>query len=397
MASLLVVTTQSIHPKNIAGYVCPSCRMVFSLPQDMDGNGATCPGCDYLLTIPSREDGVSELGVSGTQYNRVKSKGTRNSKLNVLTPQRSLQAGEHHEWADSPQEHGDKVLKIMIPIAIVSLLLIGGLGYFLLVENNDVPNDRTNTIVDTVTVDPTIVDPVIVDPDGSGTKAHDGNDTQGIYIYNSEDDDQVARLNEFLKVMFAAKTVDEMLPHVRPVENIREKMVKFYKGETLSQSPLKELNFAQNTPDYPEYLTFRSQTQDYSSHFGVLKYSKDEILLDWESFVAYSDMSWEELAEKKPTKSVRVRVTATRAFYYNEEFTDEAKWQAVSLNSPNEGDAIYGYVQKGSATSQRLFNFGLSDNRKVVLDVYFPEGAKEGNQVFIERVVQQGWVIKEEK
>ncbi len=197
--------------------------------------------------------------------------------------------------------------------------------------------------------------------------------------------------------MFAAKTVNEMLPYVRPVENVREKMVKFYKGETLSQSPFKALKFAQNTSDYPGYLTFRSQTQDFSNHVGILKYAKDKILLDWESFVAYSDMSWKELAEKKPTDSVRLRVTAKRAFYYNEEFTDEAKWQAVSLISPNEKDAIYGYVQRGSATSQRLFNFGLSDDRKVVLDVYFPEGAKKGNQVFIDRVVQQGWVVKEEK
>ncbi len=380
MASLLNVTTQSIHPKNKAGYVCPSCRMVFSLPQDLDGNGVSCPGCEHLLTIPSREDGVSELGISRAKYNRVRSKETDRE---MVKHHRSLIEGEHHEWADSELDNSDKGLKIMIPIALVSLLLIGGLAYLLLADNNERPNNSTNTIVD----------PVLVDNDVSETDV----DIQNLYIYNSKDEDQVAQLEDFLTGMFAAKTVDEMLPYVRPVENIREKMVKFYKGETLSQSPFKELSLAQDDPEYLGYLTFRSRTQDFNNHFGILKYTKNEILLDWESFVAYSDMSWEELAEKKPTDSVRVRVTAKRAFYYNEEFTDEAKWQAVSLISPNEEDAIYGYVQKGSATSQRLFNFGLSDDRKVVLDVYFPEGAKKGNQVFIDRVVQQGWVVKEEK
>jgi hypothetical protein len=41
--------------------------------------------------------------------------------------------------------------------------------------------------------------------------------------------------------------------------------------------------------------------------------------------------------------------------------------------------------------------YDTTADKKEVFDVYFPEGAKEGNQVFIERVVQQGWVIKEEK
>jgi hypothetical protein len=93
---------------------------------------------------------------------------------------------------------------------------------------------------------------------------------------------------------------------------------------------------------------------------------------------------------------VGVRVTAKRIFYYNDEFTDDAKWQAVSLNSPNEQVDIYGYVLRNSATFQRLFNFGLSDNRKIILNVFFPEGAKKGNQVYIDSVVQDGWVIKEE-
>jgi hypothetical protein len=107
-------------------------------------------------------------------------------------------------------------------------------------------------------------------------------------------------------------------------------------------------------------------------------------------------MSWQELAEKKPTEPVRLRVTASRAFFYNNEFADERQWQSVSLDSPNEEESIYGYVKRGSATFQRMFTFGLSDNKRVVLDVYFPEGAKQGNQVFIDGVVGDGWLVTED-
>jgi hypothetical protein len=382
MASILVLTTQSLNPKNIAGYVCPSCRIVFSLPKGMDGNGANCPSCDHLLTIPSSEYGTSELSVSASNYGDV-DLGASENKVSMY--KRTSKPVEHHEWARAPQEHVDRGLKIIIPIGLVSLILIGGLA-FLLLGNNDLSQNDTGIA---------IADSIPLDSDDSISNVEASGDL-GIYSYDGGDESQVTRVEEFFTGMFAAKTVDAMLPYVSPVKNIREKMVKFYKGEILSQSPFKRLEFAQNTAGYPGYLTFRTQTQDYNNHVGVINYSKDKVLLDWESFVAYSDMSWEELAEKRPTDPVRVRVTAKRIFYYNDEFTDDAKWQAVSLNSPNEQVDIYGYVLRNSATFQRLFNFGLSDNRKIILNVFFPEGAKKGNQVYIDSVVQDGWVIKEE-
>ncbi len=203
----------------------------------MDGNGVICPGCDDLLTIPSAEDSVSELGVSGGKYNRVKAKKVGH---NVLELQRSPKLGEHHEWADSPQEHGDKGLKIMIPIAAVSLLLISGLAYMLLAGNNVSTNDS----------DQVLVDPILNGGNSSETKLIDaGDDAQVMYVYDNENSNQVMQLNDFLVGMFATKTVDDLLQYVQPVENIREKMINFYKGQALSQSPFHELTSAKNIPN----------------------------------------------------------------------------------------------------------------------------------------------------
>ncbi len=387
MASLLPVTKESIEPKNLAanrsGYVCPFCRIIFSLPHELGGNGASCPGCEHLLTIPTRDDGVSAICDSSSKYKKAI---VQQEHREMVRHHKILAEGEHHEWADAQDEHSGKGLKLVISIALMSLLLIGGLGYWFLFGSADL----TKPIVATD----------IMDDDRSETKIEPEDEVEkgeGIYVYNSKNKEQVEQLKEFLTGMYAAKTVDELLLYVRPSENIKEKMVKFYKGNTLNQSPFKEIDLAVNTPDLPHFLSFRCQTQDYNNHFGFLKYSREEILLDWESYVAFSDMGWSELAENKPTDAVRVRVTAKRAFYYNDEFTDERKWQSVSLVSPNEADAIYGYVEKGSATEHLLFNFGNSDNRKVVLDVYFPENAKKGNQVFIGSVVTNGWIIKDKE
>lgn len=376
------MTTQSTDPKEKVGYVCPTCRMVFSLSRDLGGNGVTCPGCENLLTIPTSADKVSELVISKKTYNRAEALDQTN---HVVKHHRTLLEGEHHEWADEQFESGDKGMKIMIPVAIFALLLTGALTYLLFSEKDEVTEIASGDL------------PTLVGKPELGGGDESEVPEEKVYLYDPEDEDQVAQVEDFLKGVFAAKTVDELLPYVKPVENIREKMVRFYKGEKLTHSPFKSLSKVTNSADYPGYVTMLCQTEDYNNQVGVLKYSRDEILLDWESFVAFSDMTWEELAEKKPTESVRVRVTAKRAYYYNNEFTDENQWQAVSLISPNEEDPIYGYVEKGSATAYRLFSFGNSDNRQVILDIYYPKDSKKGDQVFIDKIVEQGWVIIEEE
>lgn len=343
----------------------------------MDGNGANCPGCENLLTIPSDSDEVTELGVSDADYDEaIKNDVSRR----VKKQHKARIEGGHLEWSNSEEQTEEDGLKIVIPIVLVSLLIIGGLSYLLLFDRGE-PAD-------------VIVAPQVIEKDDTVQEVV--NVEKEDYRYDSENEAQVARLEEFLTKLFAAKTVDEMLPYVHPSENIREKMIKFYGGESVSQSPFKELNFANNISDYPGFLTFNSTSKDYSKKSGILRYSEEKILLDWESYVAYSEMTWDELAEKRPTDPVKLRVTARRTQFYNDDFIDENKWQAVSLSSPNEDEPIYGYVLKGSATIQRLFNFGLSDKRNYILEVHFPENAKAGNQVVIKRILEEGWIAIDE-
>lgn len=377
------MSDKSKHLIKRAGFVCPACRIIFALPSDIGGNGASCPGCSQLLTVPTTGDKVSALGSSTVKYGEAK---VMRREGEIIKQHRTLAPGEHHEWADSKTTHSDKGMKIMIPFALLTLVLIGGLAYVLLSDKPDEASanvmagneDRENkqqNIESTVTSE----------------------DEDRIYIYNPNDKAQSDQLEEFLTGFFSAKFVDDLLPYVRPTENIKEKMINFYGGEQLDQSPYKQLDVAVNTSQLPHFLSFKCQTVDYNVHIGILKYTRDEILLDWESYVGYSDMSWDELREKKPTDLVRLRVTVQRAHYYNDDFSDEQKWQAVSLISPDEKEAIYGYVEKGSAEEQLLFNFGSSNNRKMILDVHYPEDAKKNNQVFIKSVVASGWIITDEK
>lgn len=347
----------------------------------MGGDAASCPGCEDLLAIPAEEDDTPPIGFSGNQY--VKASRKEGEKDLEKRHREYKHVRESKDWAIAPQDLRDKGLKVMTSVIIFSIIIIGGLVFLMLTDSKEGKDEIINSGF--------IENNALIGKIDQDTSEEEG------YIYDPEDKDKVEELEKFLGGMFAAKTIDEMLSYVRPVKGIREKMVHFYKGEQLPQSPFFELLSVKNITDSPGYLFFECQTKNYKTHAGFLSYTEDKILLDWESYVGYSEMSWEELAKNKPTKPVRLRVSGNLSQYYNEEFANEKDWQSVALTNPSEREAIYGYVKRGSAAYQELFNFGLSNNRKVILEVYFPKGAKEGNQVFVERVVQQGWLNIKEK
>ncbi len=353
---------------NRSGYVCSSCRMVFSVSRAMGGSVVCCPGCADELSLPELADNVAVLGEV------VEGHAGGGSEVVVI---------DHHRGSDVDEYAGGggKVALIILS-CLAAVLMVGCLGYYLLSGWNDGGVQGDGVIVH-------------LDDEVNGSGGEEVMDAA--YVFDPDNVEHTERLEEFLKGVFAAKTVNDLMTYVDSKPGIRGKMESFYDGKTVSTSSYKLLHNAMRLRDESGTVSFHCQTEDYENHIGVVRYSEDEILLDWESFVAYSEMSWMELAEKKPTEPVMLRVVAKKAHYYNGVFSDEDKWQAVVLMSPNEEEPIYGYVKKKSSDAGRLFNFGLSDNQGVIITVCYPEGATEGNQVLINSVVQSGWAIKKEK
>ncbi len=339
----------------------------------MDGVAVSCPGCKQFLALPVMDEHSFVIGVSEVSYKKTKKKtNSKHHKKRKIFIQ--------HQWDSNKKEQAGKGVKLLLPMVIISLILVGGISYVMMPNNNDSKKFERTENLDFI----------------QGAQKLDSEPAAAAeYSYDPKDKAKVAQLEEFFRAMYKSKKIDDLLPYVIPKEGIREKMVKFYKGDQLKLAGFKELNFAQSMPEKKGYLIFKCQTEDYKSQEGFLSYSKDIILLDWESFVGFSEATWDELAKNKPIKPVRLRVTAKQSGYYNDDFASEKEWQSVSLSSPNEEDSIFGYVNRGSSDFQKLFNFGLSNNKKVILEVRYPEGAENGNQVLIDSVVEQSWLSTE--
>ena len=139
------------------------------------------------------------------------------------------------------------------------------------------------------------------------------------------------------------------------------------------------------------------QMKDYTLKPIALVRADDGYRVDWESWVGWTEMSWEQLIKERPTEPQIVLVRAKIDAYYNRDFTDEAKWVSITLNNPNSDRTLYGYVDREDPTLTRLISGVSSGEVAVTVKIRYPENARAGNQVIITEFIFNGWVAPEKE
>lgn len=203
------------------------------------------------------------------------------------------------------------------------------------------------------------------------------------------------KAGQVLNSVLGAASVDETLSHVRHGDAMR---------------PLLE-DFAQRSGErrLPERVTVRRASlvnleglpvlllQLNDQRFRAASFVEDmksgEWLLDWESFVGFSELSWEELRRNKPTTPVSVRSYALLEDYYNFEFADPEEYLSLRLDSPDNFHGIYAYVPRDSPfADQILRDLASRRPRPALMLIRYPESAVQDNQVIVEEVIAWRWM-----
>ena len=117
---------------------------------------------------------------------------------------------------------------------------------------------------------------------------------------------------------------------------------------------------------------------------------------DWESWVGWSEKDLPTLKQEKPTAPVLVRVRLRETHYYNFEFKDESEWSSYQLSDPDLLETIYAYAPSLGELDLRLKPGPYGMELKVALRVRFLEGATSDNQLIIEEIVSDSWLVKED-
>jgi len=81
-----------------------------------------------------------------------------------------------------------------------------------------------------------------------------------------------------------------------------------------------------------------------------------KLLLDWESWAAWSEQTWPDFKKERPQVPVLMRAVASESSYYNYEFGEKWNWLAVKLRSPDGLHNVTGYVERNSLMGLALAN-----------------------------------------
>lgn len=144
-----------------------------------------------------------------------------------------------------------------------------------------------------------------------------------------------------------------------------------------------------------DWASFRVETGDYERK-TVFLVKDGGWKVDWESWTGWSPVSWETLKEERPTEPVRVRALVRPVEYYNFGFSSETEWAACMLVAPDGESSIYGYVPRTSDRASRLTFLDGTTERRLILDIRYPENAPAGNQVIIDAVIGEDWLDTED-
>lgn len=363
-----------------SGYVCPDCRFVFRVSRDHDGQGIVCPSCRRMLRIPTATDIPPPLlGPSGHLAALEPAGEGRSHRSNKRRRGKKAKGAESHSWEKLPKsarsERSEK--------RQMRLMLIGGASLFAL-----------------------IVGGVIVSMNGGNKAAGGGVSTPVSAAKNPEavavqavvprgEASILAEAEPLTRKFMAATTVEELLPLVRNPGVAEGRMRAFYPGGKVEAVGLSQFNAGGALAIVGKIISLVVTTRDHEQKSLALIDTPEGLKIDWESWVGWSEISWEKFLSSRPVTGHVFRVTLSPVEYYNFGFTDDSKWQSYRLESADKEHSIYGYVEKGSVLDHRIHPNSEAKNTALMLSLKFPAGAASDSQVEIERYAGEGWVEEE--
>jgi hypothetical protein len=119
----------------------------------------------------------------------------------------------------------------------------------------------------------------------------------------------------------------------------------------------------------------------------------DEYRVDWESFVGFCEVPWNEIPDRRPIEPFLLRAKVKPGNFYNFGFRDDS-WSNWHLDDRRGEQRLYGYAELNGVTESDLkLHLGRSKKQVyLLLKVRFPEDAPSPHQVEITEVIAKGWV-----
>lgn len=145
-------------------------------------------------------------------------------------------------------------------------------------------------------------------------------------------------------------------------------------------------------------LAYRSGRPTGRLEIMLRRSGAGRLVIDWESFVGYSEKSFTELAETRPTSPVLIRGFVQLDDYYNYEYSDSKQYLSLKVTSPDASSFLNAYCLRDSAMARWLLaDLGGTPERSLTkgypLWITYPDKAKSGLRVNLVQIPAGRWLV----
>ncbi len=392
--------------QNWEGLVCPVCRFVFRVPMNHNGAGVVCPACAHLLQIPSVDQrrmvanaraqtsskaSVSRYGLKkdiGDMMFKETPGGASSDIADDLEPlDASLQpkqliddsCEQDDAYPGLPAWEQDRPVAASEPISALTWILSGSLlGVSIVVVSIWL---MVQSIDDDITYD------------ASDAVAEPQKDISSIDTRQAEESRMMKESKKVVVEFLEAKTEADVEGLIRTPEVSVPRLRAWYDRDPWVTPGVRVVGHKNSIIINGDTITMDVQLDNFDIKKIAVVKTVAGYKVDWESWVAWTSVNWQELFDLRPTDPVEVRVLCKRVNYYNRVFNDSTKWFAVRLSHPYSDKSIYGYIDSESPQFHRFITDLVREKEvSATLKIRYPQNSPVGNQVSIVEHVQSGWV-----
>ena len=205
-----------------------------------------------------------------------------------------------------------------------------------------------------------------------------------------------AAAGEAIEKFLNAENFTERLEFVRDPERVKPLMEEFYAHNMDSAFKFRPPENGWIMHPFETFLLANVESEDFRRHaVAVERQESGEFLVDWESFVGYCEIPWDQISERKSQEPFLIRAKASIGQYYNYGYTD-SEWACIELKDADSQHTIYGYVEFSDTVLDDLkASMSLRGQVHITLEIAHPGEGKADNQFLIKKVIAKGWVYSE--
>ena len=323
-----------------SGYECPVCFGVFRVPKGNESKEVICPKCEAILRLreapelsiqhvssqpySSQEETLTPVlkspvaDVGSAALGELKS-GSESKDGMVKKRRRRVKSSLDPDWERSSHAQSEKGdWKIFVYLLAGGALLLTGsiVAVKFLGPKQGAVSSRLAAHGES-----------LLGLDDESASEEESEPKAVVIDIESEADEIIDAVSRFLD----AKTLDETLTMVRKSDGVIERIRKYHSKNSYAPVSYRSIGENGQLSMLENLVSVNVLLDDFSVRSIALEKVGGRFLVDWESWVGYSKMSWEEFLEVKPRRARKFRVLISQVDYYNFDFSDDAAWKSFLI------------------------------------------------------------------